>query len=190
MTLTLNRQLLTSARFWWPLAAGLTPPFCCISCAVADGKSGRHSARYSCASRLSANADAWVTHCENVCQQWQCRWWSNAYNLRKRGWGLRPNAAGALSGICPYPIARRSAGPAQHLDDQCETFLLALKRGSALPGFRLWGKSRSLPEHGLSPVACPHAGGTGAVGIGAWFSWIEDESNQDDSYDRNFLRLA
>jgi tRNA(Ile)-lysidine synthase len=30
---------------------------------------------------------------------------------------------------------------AQHLDDQCETFLLALKRAAAQPGFRRWPAS-------------------------------------------------
>ncbi len=79
---------------------------------------------------------------------------------------------------------------AQHLDDQCETFLLALKAVAALPGFRLWRKFRSLPEQAYPPVACPHAGGTGAVGVSDGLRWIEDESNQDDSYDRNFCACA
>ncbi len=78
---------------------------------------------------------------------------------------------------------------AQHLDDQCETFLLALKRGSGPPGFRLWRKFRSLPEHRLSACCLPARGELEQWALAHGLRWIEDESNQDDSYDRNFLRL-
>ncbi|XPE24526.1 ATP-binding protein [Shigella sonnei] len=39
------------------------------------------------------------------------------------------------------------------------------------------------------PVACPHAGGLEQWALAHGLRWIQDESNQDDSYDRNFLRL-
>ncbi|GHK19478.1 hypothetical protein ECZU03_32670 [Escherichia coli] len=78
---------------------------------------------------------------------------------------------------------------AQHLDDQCETFLLALKRGSGPAGLSAMAEVSSLPEHGLSAVARPHAGELEQWALAHGLRWIEDESNQDDSYDRNFLRL-
>ncbi|MCA1923051.1 tRNA lysidine(34) synthetase TilS, partial [Buttiauxella noackiae] len=79
---------------------------------------------------------------------------------------------------------------AQHLDDQCETFLLALKRGSGPAGLA------AMPERlpfGETELIRPLLGKT-RKDLEAWASeyqltWIEDESNQDDSYDRNFLRL-
>ncbi|MNZ85404.1 tRNA(Ile)-lysidine synthase [compost metagenome] len=79
---------------------------------------------------------------------------------------------------------------AQHLDDQCETFLLALKRGSGPAGLS------------AMPVRTGFAGtqlirpllGETRISLEKWaqdhnLCWIDDESNQDDSYDRNFLRL-
>lgn len=78
---------------------------------------------------------------------------------------------------------------AQHLDDQCETFLLALKRGSGPAGLSAMGKFRSLPEHGLSARCSPARGELEQWALAHGLRWIEDESNQDDSYDRNFLRL-
>lgn len=60
---------------------------------------------------------------------------------------------------------------AQHLDDQCETFLLALKRGSGpCRAFGYGGSFGVCRNTAYPPVACPHAGRTGAVGVGAWFT--------------------
>ncbi|MDU6452724.1 MAG: tRNA lysidine(34) synthetase TilS, partial [Enterobacter hormaechei] len=79
---------------------------------------------------------------------------------------------------------------AQHLDDQCETFLLALKRGSGPAGLSAMPERADFAE---TELIRPLLGETRAS-LEAWaqqhhLCWIEDESNQDDSYDRNFLRL-
>lgn len=79
---------------------------------------------------------------------------------------------------------------AQHLDDQCETFLLALKRGSGPAGLSAMGESS--PFAGTQLIR-PLLAQTREA-LEAWarqheLCWIEDESNQDDTYDRNFLRL-
>lgn len=68
--------------------------------------------------------------------------------------------------------------------------LLALKRGSGPAGLS------AMPERSDfagTQLLRPLLGETRAS-LEAWareyqLSWIEDESNQDDSYDRNFLRL-
>ncbi len=80
---------------------------------------------------------------------------------------------------------------AQHLDDQAETFMLALKRGSGPAGLS------SMPEL-LSFSACCGSTwllrpllSTPRIALEAYMqeqqlSWVEDDSNQDDRYDRNF----
>ncbi len=68
--------------------------------------------------------------------------------------------------------------------------LLALKRGSGPAGLS------AMPERARfagTELIRPLLGETRAS-LESWaheyqLSWIEDESNQDDSYDRNFLRL-
>ncbi|WP_070968476.1 tRNA lysidine(34) synthetase TilS [Vibrio sonorensis] len=77
----------------------------------------------------------------------------------------------------------------QHADDQVETFLLAMKRGSGPKGLSAMGITRSF---GLGQLSRPLLTCTRrqvhefAVQLG--LEWVEDESNQDTRYDRNFLR--
>jgi tRNA(Ile)-lysidine synthase len=76
-----------------------------------------------------------------------------------------------------------------HQDDQLETFLLALKRGAGLKGLSAMLPIISAAEHYIARplLACTreqieqYANAQGLL-------WIEDESNQDIVFDRNFLR--
>ncbi|QJC33297.1 tRNA lysidine(34) synthetase TilS [Enterobacteriaceae endosymbiont of Donacia clavipes] len=78
---------------------------------------------------------------------------------------------------------------AHNLNDQCETFLLALKRGSGPKGLsgiskisilnniKLFRPFLEITRHQIFEYA-----------IEKKISWIEDPSNKDIRYDRNFLR--
>lgn len=131
-----------------------------------------------------------VTHCENVCQQWQVPLVVERVQLAQEGLGIEARARQAR-----YQAFARTLLPgevlvtAQHLDDQCETFLLALKRGSGPAGLSAMAEVRSLPERGLFARCSPARGELVQWARQYDLRWIEDESNQDDSYDRNFLRL-
>ena len=140
---------------------------------------------------ISANADSWASHCRRICEAWQVPLVVERVTLAQRGIGLEAEAREAR-----YQAFRDALIPgevlvtAQHLDDQSETLLLALKRGSgpaglaAMPfctGFADTQLLRPLlheTRDSLLQWANTHA-----------LTWIEDESNQDDTYDRNFLRL-
>ena len=78
---------------------------------------------------------------------------------------------------------------AQHSDDQIETFLLALKRGSGPAG--LAAMPMILPfakgMH-LRPLLNITRADIEQYGLEHKLSWVEDESNQDERYDRNFIR--
>ena len=79
---------------------------------------------------------------------------------------------------------------AQHRDDQCETLLLALKRGSGPTGLSAMAPSSAFAgSRLLRPLLNETRESLRQWALAHQLSWIEDESNQDDTYDRNFLRL-
>ena len=140
---------------------------------------------------LSANADGWVAHCQQVCQQWQVPLLVERVVLGDEGLGIEAHARQAR-----YQAFRMALLPgealvtAQHLDDQCETFLLALKRGSGPTGLSaMSGESNFAGTKLLRPLLNERRESLYQWAITHQLTWIEDESNQDDAYDRNFLRL-
>lgn len=77
----------------------------------------------------------------------------------------------------------------QHLDDQAETFLLQMARGSGLAGLS------SMPERSdfakgqlVRPLLTVSRETLKQFAEHEELSWIEDTSNQNESYERNFLR--
>ncbi|MDT3318224.1 tRNA lysidine(34) synthetase TilS [Shewanella sp. SP1S2-4] len=79
---------------------------------------------------------------------------------------------------------------AHHEDDQLETILLALKRGQGPKGLAAMGQVQAL-AHGrqLRPLLDISREQIEAYAKQQGLVHIEDESNQDDKFDRNFLRL-
>lgn len=140
---------------------------------------------------LSAHADAWVAHCEALCAAWAIPFIAERVTLPDEGLGIEAQARKARYAAFASVIQPGEAlVTAQHQDDQCETFLLALKRGSGPAGL---SGMPARAEFAGTTLLRPLLGETRAS-LEAWarehqLSWIEDESNQDDSYDRNFLRL-
>lgn len=140
---------------------------------------------------LNARADEWVEQCQALCEQWQVPLTVVRVTLNQAGQSIEAQARQAR-----YQAFREALLPgevlltAQHLDDQSETFLLALKRGSGPAG--LAAMPASLP-FGDTLLLRPLLH-TRRTALEAWaqqhaLRWIEDDSNQDDKYDRNFLRL-
>ena len=140
---------------------------------------------------LSPHADDWVEHCEALCESWRIPLVVQRVTLLNDGSGTEAQARRARYGAFKNALLPGEAlVTAQHLNDQCETFLLALKRGSgpaglsAMPERAAFAGTQQLrpllgePRSSLLEWAQRHG-----------LRWIEDESNADDAYDRNFLRL-
>lgn len=90
------------------------------------------------------------------------------------------------SGVAPA----RSVALAQHADDQVETLLLALSRGAGIAGLACmpqhWSRGGRIWHRPLLRVA--------ASDIRRWLvsqsvQWVEDPSNQDETFTRNRIRL-
>lgn len=140
---------------------------------------------------LSLNADKWVEHCQVQCKRWDVSLSVVRINVRYEGKGIEAQARSERYRIFETALAPHEALlTAQHQDDQCETVMLALKRGSGPAGLA------------AMPARLPFAGGellrpllhTTRYELDAWaqnygLPWIEDESNRDRRFDRNFLRL-
>lgn len=140
---------------------------------------------------LSAQADNWVVHCQSLCHRWNIPLEVAYVQLPAGGQGIEGEARQArYQALTQSLFTDEVLLTAQHQDDQCETVLLALKRGSGPAGLSAMPERLNFAHSQLlRPLL-----NTSRVELECWASehqltWIEDESNQDDKYDRNFLRL-
>ncbi|WP_298718219.1 tRNA lysidine(34) synthetase TilS [uncultured Oceanisphaera sp.] len=76
-----------------------------------------------------------------------------------------------------------------HLDDQAETLLLALKRGAGVAGLSAMPMRKSFgPGQQWRPLLACSRQQLETFAREQGLSWVEDPSNADDDFDRNFLR--
>lgn len=140
---------------------------------------------------ISQNADDWAEHCRQQCRIWQIPCIVEYVTLALEQGNIEEQARIArYQAISQYLLANSALCTAQHLDDQSETFLLALKRGSGPMG--LSGMPELSDKNGhllLRPLLSITRQQIEQYAQQCNLTWIEDESNQDPHYDRNFLRL-
>lgn len=78
-----------------------------------------------------------------------------------------------------------------HLNDQAETLLLALKRGAGVKGMSAMSQATPLAQHTLvRPLLNTTRVEIENYAKAQGLAWIEDDSNQDQSFDRNFIRQS
>lgn len=138
---------------------------------------------------LSPNADNWVTHCQHLCEQLAIPLQVEKVQILHNK-GIEAGAREArYQAIKKHLAYNEILVSAHHLQDQSETFFLALKRGSGVAGLAAMPVCSKLYNMPLFRPLLPfsrhqlqtYVEQTGVV-------WIEDESNQDNRYERNFLR--
>ena len=143
---------------------------------------------------LSPNADDWTSFCADLCGRLEVPLWiERVIVARESGKGMEASARVARYGA----FAKRGADwvlLAHHRDDQAETLLFNLLRGAGVHGAAAMPECRPLsagvvgganilrpllamPRSALETYAATHG-----------LAWIEDESNGDPAYSRNFLR--
>lgn len=147
---------------------------------------------------LSPNADAWRAHCAAACAALGIGFDARDVSVEKGKSGIEAAARkaryAALGAMC------RAHGvdlllTAHHLDDQAETVLLQLLRGSGPAGLSgmdavnraptLLGDERLLMARPLLQAA---RADLEALAKEEGIDWVEDESNSDPRYARNALR--
>ncbi len=140
---------------------------------------------------LHVSADDWAQHCAAVCAQLgvEC----TIVRVTVAGHlGLGPEAAARME---RYDRLREMLSDkevlltAHHENDQAETVLLQLLRGAGLGGMS--AVPRSVP-FGRGQLVRPLLDVPGSeltrYALGRGLAWVEDPSNQDCRYSRNFLR--
>lgn len=133
---------------------------------------------------LNPNASGWADFCARLCQDYAIPLKIADVTIEPDGHSLEASARNARHAV----LARSDADfivLAHHLDDQAETLLLQLMRGSGVAGTSAMGEYRhrllrpllELPRSTLERYANQRR-----------LTWVEDESNLDTRFDRNFLR--
>ncbi|MFA5982937.1 MAG: tRNA lysidine(34) synthetase TilS [Methylococcaceae bacterium] len=140
---------------------------------------------------LQTAADAWAEHCVTTAKQWGIQCLVLHVNAAAEK-GESPEEAArnaryqALSGLLS---SRDVLLLAQHQNDQLETVLLQLFRGSGLRGLSGMPDSMALGlGKMLRPMLAVSRGQIERYACQHQLTWIEDPSNQQDHYDRNYLR--
>ncbi|HSJ96814.1 MAG TPA: tRNA lysidine(34) synthetase TilS, partial [Myxococcota bacterium] len=140
---------------------------------------------------LSPRADQWVRFCERFCANHGVPL-SVEYVRVNAGSpeGLEGAARGARYAVFaarPEPYLAL----AHHLDDQAETVLLQLLRGTGLKGIAAMPELRALRGTRVQlfrPLLTHARAALQAYAEAQGLNWIEDESNATLQFDRNFLR--
>ena len=141
---------------------------------------------------LSANADDWQQFCAGLCNELDVTFTAMAVEVTPRARESLEACARdrRYEALCKHARAAKCIiVTAHHQNDQLETLLLQLKRGAGpkgLSGIPAFSQMHSVPvSRPLLPLSrtqiLAYAKQNG-------LRWIEDESNCDESFDRNFLR--
>ncbi len=140
---------------------------------------------------LSAFSDSWVEHCKRQCISWNIALTVQRAKVEARSIGIEAAARKARYRALKSALnVNEVLITAQHIDDQSETFLLALKRGSGPAGLSAMPERGRLTDHLLlRPLLNVSRLWIKEYAQKNHLSWIEDESNKNLRFDRNFLRL-
>ncbi|MDO4430969.1 MAG: tRNA lysidine(34) synthetase TilS [Lonepinella koalarum] len=138
---------------------------------------------------LSPNADSWATHCQQICHRLGIPLIIEKVKINPQN-GIEQGAREArYQAIQKYRQTEEIVATAHHLQDQTETFFLALKRGSGIQGLSAMQSESTvynLPI--LRPLLEFSRAELFAYATQHQLCWIEDESNNDNRFERNFLR--
>lgn len=140
---------------------------------------------------LSANASMWQRHCRQVCNDWQIGFIAQSVALENNKESVEAQARRLRYQAIAQSIERGAVVlTGQHQDDQVETLLLQLKRGAGPKGLSAMAQSMSFADEAtlLRPLLNQSRRELEQYAKRLKLSWIEDESNHDLRFDRNFIR--
>ncbi len=142
---------------------------------------------------LSANAMQWQHFAKQQCQQRNLPLTIHQLKITRQN----QQSLEQLAREARYQVFNQQAEKLEqamvltghHQDDQAETFLLALKRGAGIKGLAAMQKVTQRKNFLLVRPLLNISRQTIVDFAQAYqLTWVEDESNLDESFDRNFIR--
>lgn len=141
--------------------------------------------------QISPNANFWQQQCEQLCKQLTISFHAENVSVKNTGKGIEDAAR-----VARYRVFEQYVGvndylfTAHHGNDQAETLLLRLMRGTGPRGLAAIAAERRLNSGGrlIRPLLHFSRAELEHYAHAHQLHWIDDESNGDDHYDRNFLR--
>jgi tRNA(Ile)-lysidine synthase len=179
------------SRYWVAFSGGLDSHVLLHVLATLRGRLDTPVSAIHVDHGLQAQSSAWSDHCLAVCR-------SLGVPLKRFSLALKPEkgqSTEALAREARYGVMRDLVGEdemlltAHHQDDQAETLLIQLMRGSgpaglaAMPGLSEFGAG----HHGRPLLECTREE-LDRYAREHDLQWVEDGSNRDLLFDRNFIR--
>lgn len=144
---------------------------------------------------LSLNAEQWQLFAKHQCEQFTVPFFSQALHIEKKN----RQSLEAIAREKRYQVLEQYSPEnanivtGHHQDDQIETFFLALKRGSGLKGLSAMALCQAFGHKNqqlVRPLLSCSRQDILHYAQAHELAWIEDESNKNTAFDRNFLRHA
>lgn len=139
---------------------------------------------------LLGAARHWPAHCQAVCAALNIPLTVAEVDVHASGQGMEAAARDAR-----YQVFEQQTLPgevllqAHHADDQAETLMLRLLRGTGLRGMGAMPEQREIGGSILwRPLLALDGAALGEYAESHQLRWVEDPSNQDTHFDRNYLR--
>lgn len=139
---------------------------------------------------ISSNAETWESFCRNTAESLGVAFKVSHFDLKDES-NLEDKARVARYGAFASIVLNDKVAlvTGHHLDDQAETFFLNLMRGSGLDGLSAMPMSKSFSGgFHVRPFLSVSKEDLTAYAMENDLQWVEDESNKDSTYDRNFIR--
>ncbi len=139
---------------------------------------------------LHPHAQTWDEHCARVCATLHIAYQSHRVNVDPQGHGLEAAARAArYAALRTYVQAGDYVLMAHHCDDQAETMLLRLMRGTGIRGLASMPTQRALGNAQLRrPLLAVSRSVLLQYATQHGLQWIEDDSNHDTRFARNYIR--
>ncbi|MBV1907889.1 MAG: tRNA lysidine(34) synthetase TilS [Kangiellaceae bacterium] len=139
---------------------------------------------------LQSSSEDWLPFCRKIAQQYSHEFYSTSLQLADKGKTSEKDARdGRYSFFESLLIDGKVIAMAHHQDDQTETLLFRLIRGTGLHGLRGMPESRALGNGWLlRPLLSFKREQLEDYASRHHLDWIEDPTNQQHKYSRNYLR--